>query len=204
MRKKVTKTKRNYQKIIFMSFIIFCVGVLAWDISRNGFSAALGGLPAAAELENIPEPAKKGNATIAPNTTSSANGNNVQADNQQQLAPEEEAAAAFAELRMQREEARDEELALLKKIIADDNSSPAVLEDAEARRIAIASDIENEITAESLLSTKGYGETVVMIGSEQTTVIVDQAIDEKDAAIIAEIVDKASGCGFANVVIVKR
>lgn len=60
-------------------------------------------------------------------------------------------------------------------------------------RIAIASDIENEITAESLLATKGYGETVVMIGSEQTTVIVDLEIDEQDAAIIAEIVDKASG-----------
>ena len=105
---------------------------------------------------------------------------------------------------MEREEARGEELALLDKIIADENSSTAALEDAEARRIAIASDIENEITAESLLATKGYGETVVMVGSDQTTVIVDWEIDEQDAAIIAEIVDKASGCGFENVVLVKR
>ncbi len=199
MRNKSTKSKRNYQKIIFMSFIIFCVGVLAWDIANNGFSAAFGDLPAAAQIDDIPEPNESSdNSTL---TDTSANTNNTTIP-EETLTPEEEAAAAFAQLRMEREEARDEEIALLERIIEDENSSTAALEDAEARRIAIASDIENEITAESLLATKGYGETVVMIGSEQTTVIVD--LDEQDAAIIAEIVDKASGCGFENVVIVKR
>ena len=201
MRNKSTKSKRNYQKIIFMSFIIFCVGVLAWDIANNGFSAAFGDLPAAAQIDDIPEPNESSdNSTL---TDTSANTNNTTIP-EETLTPEEEAAAAFAQLRMEREEARDEEIALLERIIEDENSSTAALEDAEARRIAIASDIENEITAESLQSTKGYGETVVMIGSEQTTVIVDLEIDEQDAAIIAEIVDKASGCGFENVVIVKR
>lgn len=201
MRKRITKTKRNYQKIIFMSFIVFCVGVLAWDIANNGFSAAFGDLPAAAQIDDIPEPAGS-SATDQPTGTAGDDTNATQPT--EELTPEEEAAAAFAQLRMEREEARDQELALLDKIIADENSSTAALEDAEARRIAIASDIENEITAESLLSTKGYGETVVMVGSDQTTVIVDLEIDEQDAAIIAEIVDKASGCGFENVVIVKR
>ena len=93
---------------------------------------------------------------------------------------------------------------MLDKIIADEQSSPGVLEEAEERRVSIASDIENEITAESLLAAKGYGETVVMIGADQTTVIVDLEIDERDAAIIADIVNNASGCGFENVVIVKR
>lgn len=201
MRKRITKTKRNYQKIIFMSFIVFCVGVLAWDIANNGFSAAFGDLPAAAQIDDIPEPAESSDNDKLTGT----DGNDTN-DTQptEELTPEEEAAAAFAQLRMEREEARGEELALLDKIIADENSSTAALEDAEARRIAIASDIENEITAESLLATKGYGETVVMVGSDQTTVIVDLEIDEQDAAIIAEIVDKASGCGFENVVIVKR
>lgn len=201
MRKRITKTKRNYQKIIFMSFIVFCVGVLAWDIANNGFSAAFGDLPAAAQIDDIPEPAESSD-NDKPTGTAGNDTNDTQPT--EELTPEEEAAAAFAQLRMEREEARGEELALLDKIIADENSSTAVLEDAEARRIAIASDIENEITAESLLATKGYGETVVMVGSDQTTVIVDLEIDEQDAAIIAEIVDKASGCGFENVVIVKR
>lgn len=201
MRKRITKTKRNYQKIIFMSFIVFCVGVLAWDIANNGFSAAFGDLPAAAQIDDIPEPAESSDND---KLTGTAGNDTNDTQPTEELTPEEEAAAAFAQLRMEREEARGEELALLDKIIADENSSTAALEDAEARRIAIASDIENEITAESLLSTKGYGETVVMVGSDQTTVIVDLEIDEQDAAIIAEIVDKASGCGFENVVIVKR
>lgn len=201
MRKRITKTKRNYQKIIFMSFIVFCVGVLAWDIANNGFSAAFGDLPAAAQIDDIPEPAESSDND---KLTGTAGNDTNDTQPTEELTPEEEAAAAFAQLRMEREEARGEELALLDKIIADENSSTAALEDAEARRIAIASDIENEITAESLLATKGYGETVVMVGSDQTTVIVDLEIDEQDAAIIAEIVDKASGCGFENVVIVKR
>lgn len=201
MRKRITKTKRNYQKIIFMSFIIFCVGVLAWDIANNGFSAAFGDLPAAAQIDDIPEPAESSDND---KLTGTAGNDTNDTQPTEELTPEEEAAAAFAQLRMEREEARGEELDLLDKIIADENSSTAALEDAEARRIAIASDIENEITAESLLATKGYGETVVMVGSDQTTVIVDLEIDEQDAAIIAEIVNKASGCGFENVVIVKR
>ena len=201
MRKRITKTKRNYQKIIFMSFIVFCVGVLAWDIANNGFSAAFGDLPAAAQIDDIPEPAESSDND---KLTGTAGNDTNDTQPTEELTPEEEAAAAFAQLRMEREEARGEELALLDKIIADENSSTAALEDAEARRIAIASDIENEITAESLLATKGYGETVVMVGSDQTTVIVDLEIDEQDAAIIAEIVNKASGCGFENVVIVKR
>ena len=198
MRQQKRNRTRNYPKIIFLSFIIFCISVLAWDLSRNGLNTDLDGLPASAGLENIAEP-EDNNSTGANTETS---GNAAEAD--EPLSAEEEAAAAFAQLRMEREEARDEELALLDKIIADEQSSPGVLEEAEARRVSIASDIENEITAESLLAAKGYGETVVMIGADQTTVIVDMEIDERDAAIIADIVNNASGCGFENVVIVKR
>ena len=75
MRNKSTKSKRNYQKIIFMSFIIFCVGVLAWDIANNGFSAAFGDLPAAAQIDDIPEPNESSdNSTL---TDTSANTNNT-------------------------------------------------------------------------------------------------------------------------------
>ena len=64
--------------------------------------------------------------------------------------------------------------------------------------------MENEAAAESLLKTKGYGETVVMLQTDGATVIVDTEIDSKDAAVIADTVDQVSGCGFTNVIIVKR
>jgi len=193
MRKKVTRSRLPYGRFIFMGFIIFCVAVLVWDVSQNGFSAAWGALPAG-DIEDIPEPKDDAVPSLTTQTDNPAGTDATEADS----------AEDFASLRMEREEARAEELAMLDKIIADKNSSPAVLEDAENRRLDIASDIENEIMAESILAAKGYGETVVMLGASQATVIIDQVIEVADAAVIAEIVDKASGCGFENVVIVNR
>jgi hypothetical protein len=198
MRKKVTKPRLPYGRFIFMGFVIFCVAVLAWDVSQNGFSAAWGALPAG-DIEDIFEPEDEN--AINPASKAEDDATDVTTANP---AAGENSAAEFATLRLEREQARAEELALLDKIIADENSSPAILEDAENRRLEIASDVENEIMAESILAAKGYGETVVMLGASQATVIIDLEIDEKDAAVIAEIVDKASGCGFENVVIVNR
>lgn len=194
MRKRITKSKLPYGRIILMGFIIFCVAVLVWDVSHNGFSAAWGALPSGdiddisqSKEEDISAPVQEATSGIADDTKK-----------------EDNAAADFASLRLEREQARAEELALLDKIIADKNTSPAILADAEKRRLEIASDMENEIQAEAILTAKNYGETVVMLGDNQATVIVDLEINEKDAAIIADIVDKSSGCGFENVVIVKR
>lgn len=92
MRNKSTKSKRNYQKIIFMSFIIFCVGVLAWVIANNGFSAAFGDLPAAAQIDDIPEPNESSdNSTL---TDTSANTNNTTIP-EETLTLEEEAAGCL-------------------------------------------------------------------------------------------------------------
>ena len=117
---------------------------------------------------------------------------------------EEDAAQTFAELRMERQKARDDELNLLDEVIADSNSSPGVAESAEERRLAISSYMEQETTAEKLLAAKGYGETVVILSQTGATVIIDREIDQQDAAVIADTVDKASGCGFPNVVIVNK
>ena len=76
--------------------------------------------------------------------------------------------------------------------------------DAEQRRLAIAQSVEQETRAESLLKAKDFGETVVMMGEGQATVIVAVEMDDHKAAQIAELVDSATGCGFENVVIVNR
>ncbi len=189
MRKKPHLNRRRLEQIIFVAFIVFCVGVLAWDYNHNGFTASWAQLPAS-DPNIIPEPDTDANSA-ADNADSS-------------LTDAEAAESVFASLRMDREQARGDELALLTQIIADENSSDVAKEDAEQRRLAMAQDMENEISAESLLQIKGYGQTVVMVGARQTTVIIDLEISSEDANIIAEIVDKACACGFENVVIVKR
>lgn len=129
-------------------------------------------------------------------------------DDADRLSPEEQAAAAsaayFAAYRMDREQARAEELALLQRIVDDPGGSPAIREEAEQRRLAVAASVEQEARAESLLSAKGFGETVVLNGADRATVIVAVEMDEQKAAQIAEIVDSACACGFENVVIVNR
>lgn len=194
MKKKFTNNSRRLEKIVFIAFIVFCIGVLAWDIGKSGgLSAAWASLPASEPL-GIPEP----NGAIADYQIST----DTHPDQKQPKANDTE--TKFASLRLEREQARGDELTLLQQIISDENSSDAAKEDAEKRRLAMASDMEKEIRAESILDAKGYAPALVMIGGNQTTVILDMEIEEKDALIIAEIVDKACNCGFENVVIVKR
>lgn len=207
MKKRIVKSKRPVARMVFTAFIIFCLAVLAWDVKQNGFSAAWGALPAA-EVD-LPAPADEAAAA-----TDAASGgeidaamadNTAPADNEAaETAAEAEAAAQFASLRLEREQARGAQLKLLADIIADPNTSPGILEDAEQRRLILAAAAEGELLAESLLSAKGYGETVVMRGDKNATVIVDQEIDISDATVIADIVDKSTDCGFENVVIVNR
>ena len=124
------------------------------------------------------------------------------------LTPEEEeaqaAAAYFAAYRLDREEARSAELLALGQIIENSGSSPEAVAAAEERRLRITGYGEKEYQAESLLSAKGLGETVVILGEQRATVIVDVEMSAQRAAQIAEAVDSVSGCGFENVVVVNR
>lgn len=125
-------------------------------------------------------------------------------DEQTQIDAAQVAAAYFAAYRLDREEARGAELAVLEQIIADENSSPEAVSQAEQRRLDIAAYSDGENQAESQLFAKGFGETVVILGDQQATVIVDVEMDAQKATQIAEVVDRVSGCGFENVVVVNR
>ncbi len=170
-------------------FMLFCVAIIGWSWLSGG--------------QALEEPEQ---ATLSPADADALPGPDQ--DGAGQPGTEEDAAsvsaAYFAAYRMDREQARAEELELLQRIIDDQGSSPAIREDAEQRRLAIAGAVEQEARAESLLKAKNFGETVVMLGQAQATVIVAVEMDDHKAAQIAELVDSATGCGFENVVIVNR
>jgi|GEM_PF-2703362 len=170
-------------------FLLFCAAIVAWSWMGNGNEQAL--------------EAEGGGALEAQNANVLPGPQEPDAEPEQQDAATV-SAAYFAAYRMDREEARAEELALLQRIIDDPGSSPAIREDAEQRRLAIAASVEQEARAESLLQAKGFGETVVLKGENQATVIIAVEMDDLKAAQIAELVDSATGCGFENVVIVNR
>lgn len=178
-------------KLGLLAFLAFCLAVLVWDIAAGGTDGALTAERPAVNVTDLdlPEPAVAVSATP---------------DEEAQLTTEEAAAAVFAAYRLDREQSRSEELELLQTVIDDEAGSPTIRAEAEQRRLAIAAAIEQESTAESLLDAKGFGETVVLRGVDQATVVCAIELDAVKAAQIAEIVASACGVAFENVVIVNR
>lgn len=173
-------------KLGLIAFLTFCLAVLVWDLSQGGVA---GGLTAEAPVVNVndynqPQPALP---VVA----------------EPELA-EDLAAAIYAAYRLDREQSRGEELALLQRIIDDPAGSPEMRLQAEQRRLDMAAAIEGESVAESRLSAQGFGETVVLTGPNQATVICGVELDAAKAAQIAEITSSACGVDFENVVIVNR
>lgn len=113
-------------------------------------------------------------------------------------------AEVFAAYRMDREQSRADELALLQEVIEDEASSEEARQQAEQRKIQVAANIEAEARAESLLDAEGFGETVVMMGTDQATVICAVQLDAVTATRIAEVVSTTCLINFENVVIVNR
>ena len=201
-------------KLGLLAFLAFCLCVLAWDIAQGGTDGALTAERPAVDVSDLdlPEPA------VAVSATAGQEGNekeDEQAGGESEAAEEEKAgeaplttedaaAAVFAAYRMDREQSRSEELALLRDVIEDKASSEDIRREAEQRRLDIAAAIEQEANAESLLDAKGFGETVVLRGTDQATVVCAIELDAVKAAQIAEIVSTACEVDFKNVVIVNR
>lgn len=179
-------------KLGLLGFLVFCLAVLAWDINSGGVLGISG-----VAAEDIPQPALA-EPSLPVDAEPAEEGDRVPP-------PEEEVRSAmFAAYRLDREQSRDQELELLQVIINDPESSPEVVDQAEQRRLSIAGDIQEEALAESLLSAKGFGETVVLLGATQATVVCSVQLDAVKAANIAEIVSESCNVGYENVVIVNR
>ena len=179
-------------KFAVVGLMLLCFGVAAWH--------ALAGAPAAETLSAE-------EALALPQPESAAEEEAIAAGEEENAAEEnaaEEVAAYFAAYRLDREQARAEESRRLQEVIDHPNSTAAARDEASARLLELAAAAQAEQQAEALLKAKGYGETVVILSPSRATVLVALELDDSLAAAIAESVDGATGCGFANVVIVNR
>ena len=201
-------------KLGMLAFLAFCLCVLAWDIAQGGTDGALTAERPAVDVSDLdlPEPAvavsatagQEGNEKEDEQTGGESEAAEEEKAGEAPLTTEDAAAAVFAAYRMDREQSRSEELALLQDVIEDKASSEDIRREAEQRRLDIAAAIEQEANAESLLDAKGFGETVVLRGTDQATVVCAIELDAVKAAQIAEIVSTACEVDFKNVVIVNR
>ncbi|MGI6453346.1 MAG: SpoIIIAH-like family protein [Syntrophomonadaceae bacterium] len=79
----------------------------------------------------------------------------------------------FAEYRMERERIRSKEIEMLREILDDHASEEKIREAAALRLVEISTDMEREMKVENLVKARGYNECVVIIQSENTTVVIE-------------------------------
>lgn len=198
-RKKGRRSLRP-ARLGLLVFVLACLGIVYWDISYQGNTG--GGLTLEQPVVNV--------EAVAEIAGAEEEGGKEEEDWDGETAAAEddpaggEAEALFAAYRLERESSRDEELALLQEIIDDPSSTEAARQDAERRKLEVASAIENESAAESLLRAKDFGETVVLVSGEQATVICDLELTAASAGQIAAVVAECCGVSFENVIIVNR
>ena len=113
-------------------------------------------------------------------------------------------AAYFANTRTEREQKRGESVEMLKELISSPEADKESKKDAEAQIARLAQFTEQETQAENMIRAKGYGDCVVFMGENVTTVAVEtNGLNEMDAAVIADLVAQGGAVRADQVKIVE-
>lgn len=95
----------------------------------------------------------------------------------------------FAQEKLNRDTQRSKTYDELKKTISDTSVSDEIRAEASKKLNEIMTFEENEVTAQNLLSAKGFNQTVVYITDENVTVTVKRdALSKSDTAKIVDII----------------
>ena len=102
---------------------------------------------------------------------------------------------------------RSRQLEMLQQLIDDEKTDADIRSSAQAKIIAQADAIEQELTLESILVAKYGGEAAVFIRPEKINLVLDfdsEAISDNEAEKIAGLVDNYTGVGYENIIIVLK
>ncbi len=106
-------------------------------------------------------------------------------DNKLVLAPED----PFAKERLQRRAAREKNAEELEALLEKEGTTPGMRDELQHKLAELTSYSEAEVTAESLLKSKGYKDTMVYITADSVTVTVKQkGISRSDTAKIVDVI----------------
>ena len=94
----------------------------------------------------------------------------------------------FANARMEREKKRGETVEMLTGLLNSAEADKAAKENAQTQIARLARFTEQETQAENMIRAKGYGDAVVFMGENVTTVAVEtNGLNEIDAAVIVDL-----------------
>lgn len=113
-----------------------------------------------------------------------------------------EADAVVAEAKVTREQVRAKNKETLLEIINSESLSDEQKQDAVNQMVSMTELAEKEAAAETMLSSKGFSETVVSLTADSADVVVNaKEIDDASLAQIEDIVTRKTGIAAENVVI---
>lgn len=111
----------------------------------------------------------------------------------------------FAEMMLSRNQARDEAIEVLSGVLNSETAVAEMKADAQSQINRIATDMEREANIETLIASKGLGESVAVISGDSANVIVRLAdMTEAQVSQISEIVYEQSGIVPANLKIINN
>lgn len=100
----------------------------------------------------------------------------------------------FDGFRTDRQSTRNQEIAYYDAIISSESSSSEAIASAEAKKLAIISQMESELIMEGLIKAKGFADVIVTNSNSYINVIVKSAeLQRSEVAQIVNIITQQTG-----------
>lgn len=127
-----------------------------------------------------------------------------QEKNQEKNNTQKPSSEYFANARTEREKKRAETVEMLTGLLSAPEADKEAKQNAEEQIIRLSGFTEAETQAENMIRAKGYGDCVVFMGENVTTVAVEtEGLNEIDAAVITDIVAQGGAIRADQVKIVE-
>ena len=110
----------------------------------------------------------------------------------------------FTNAKIERETKRSESIEMLVEILNSQGAEKSAKENAQKQIEMLSKFTECEVSAENMIKAKGYGECVVFMGENVTSVAVStNGLNEVDAAVICDLVAQTGAVSASSVKIVE-
>ena len=108
----------------------------------------------------------------------------------------------FSTYREDRQSTRDQELLYYDAIISSESSSAEAISKAEAKKLALVSQMESELVIEGLIKAKGFSDCIVTNIEPNVKIVVkcaDATLTANEVAQIVSIVKEQTKAGIDNI-----
>ncbi len=110
----------------------------------------------------------------------------------------------FTNAKLERETKRSESIEMLAEILNSQGADKESKENAQKQIEQLSKFTECEVSAENMIKAKGYGECIVFMGENVTSVAVStNGLNEVDAAVICDLIAQTGAVSASSVKIVE-